>query len=410
MKKIIIKLLLVFFLMVMYAYTISIENIPDNLVIFEGENIAMRTLLGVNIKLDSKTMETVSSTNNNTISPKQGKATLEVSLFNNISLKDVNVDILPRTKVIPVGSIAGVKLYTSGVLVVGMSEIEGIDNKKHKPYENTGIQEGDTITQINDIPISSTQELMRTVNQAKGKVVKVQYVQSQQTKECSIEPVQTTDNQYKLGLWVRDSAAGVGTVSFYEPTTKTFGALGHGITDIDTEELINIASGEFVTTRILNITKGESGLPGKIQGTVENQQNIGKIYKNTKFGIYGIVDNLASLKIDTAKEMEVALRDEIQIGKANILCSLDNQEVQEYEIEIEKIFKENNYDNKSMQIKVTDKRLLEKTGGIIQGMSGSPIIQNHKFVGSVTHVLVNNPQEGYAVFGDIMLKQSKEVN
>ena len=182
---------------------------------------------------------------------------------------------------------------------------------------------------------------------------------------------------------------------------------GHGITDIDTGELINIASGEFVTTRILNITKGESGNPGKIQGTIENQVNIGNIDKNTKFGIYGKVDNLSGLSIDTSKEMEVATRDEIQLGKATILCSLDNNNVQEYEIEIEKIFKENNYDNKSMEIKVTDERLLEKTGGIIQGMSGSPIIQNGKFIGAVTHVLVNNPEEGYAVFGDIMLKQTR---
>ena len=184
---------------------------------------------------------------------------------------------------------------------------------------------------------------------------------------------------------------------------------GHGITDIDTGELINIASGEFVTTRIINITKGESGNPGKIQGTIENQVNIGEIDKNTKFGIYGKVDNLSGLSIDTSKEMEVATRDEIQLGKATILCSLDNKTVQEYEIEIEKIYKENNYDNKSMQIKVTDSRLIEKTGGIIQGMSGSPIIQNGKFIGAVTHVLVNNPEEGYAVFGDIMLKQSKET-
>ena len=184
---------------------------------------------------------------------------------------------------------------------------------------------------------------------------------------------------------------------------------GHGITDIDTGELINIASGEFVTTRILNITKGESGNPGKIQGTIENQVNIGNIDKNTKFGIYGKVDNLSGLSIDTSKEMEVATRDEIQLGKATILCSLDNKNVQEYEIEIEKIFKENNYDNKSMEIKVTDERLLEKTGGIIQGMSGSPIIQNGKFIGAVTHVLVNNPEEGYAVFGDIMLKQARGI-
>ncbi len=409
MKKTITKLLLVFFLMIIYAYTLAIENIPNHLVIFEGEEISIKTLLGMQVKMDTQTMQTLSNYNTSTIDEKTKKANLQVSLFDNVSLKDVNVDILPRTKVIPVGSIAGVKLYTSGVLVVGMSEIEGMDNKKHKPYENTGIKEGDTITQINNVTISSTEQLMKTVNQAQGQPVKVKYIQEEETKECSIEPVQTSSNEYKLGLWVRDSAAGVGTVTFYEPSSKTFGALGHGITDIDTEELIHIASGEFVTTRILNITKGESGTPGKIQGTVENQQNIGKIYKNSKFGIYGSVDNLASLKIDTSKEMEVALREEIELGKATILCCLDNQKVEEYEIEIQKIYKENNYNNKSMQIKVTDERLLEKTGGIIQGMSGSPVIQNGKFVGAVTHVLVNNPQEGYAVFGDIMLKQSKEV-
>ena len=290
-----------------------------------------------------------------------------------------------------------------------MSEIEGEDNKKYKPYENSGIEEGDRIIKINNTQIYSTDELIETVNLSKGKEIKVEYVHEQETKECSITPVKMNKNEYKLGLWVRDSAAGVGTVTFYEPSTKTFGALGHGISDIDTGELIDIASGEFVTTRILSITKGESGTPGKIQGTIENQENIGLISKNTRFGIYGTVDNLSGLNIDTSKEMEVATRDEIKTGKATILCSLDNGIPQEYEIEIEKIFKNNNYDNKSMEIRVTDNRLLEKTGGIIQGMSGSPIIQNGKFVGAITHVLVDNPEEGYGVFADIMLKQSKEV-
>ena len=290
-----------------------------------------------------------------------------------------------------------------------MSEIEGNDNKKYKPYENTGIKEGDTIIKVNDKNINSTSDLIQTVNLSQGHDISIKYIHQQETKECSITPVKTNNSQYKIGLWVRDSAAGVGTVTFYDPTSKTFGALGHGITDIDTNELINIASGEFITTRILNITKGESGNPGKIQGTIENQNNIGTIGKNTRFGIYGKVDNLASLNIDTSKEAEVALREEIQIGKAKILCSLDNQKPQEYEIEIEKIYKDNNYDNKSMKIKVTDEKLLEKTGGIIQGMSGSPVLQNGKFVGAITHVLVNDPQEGYAVFGDIMLKQAKEI-
>lgn len=263
MKKTVTKILLVFFLMVIYAYTLTIENIPDKLVIFEGEDIVVKTLLGMQTKVDAKTMETASTKNISTIKEKTGKASIEVSLFNNIPLKNIDVDVLPRAKVIPVGSIAGVKLYTSGVLVVGMSEIEGMDNKKYKPYENTGIKEGDTITQVDNREITSTEELMKQVNQAQGKPVKLKYIQAEETKECSIEPVKTSSNEYKIGLWVRDSAAGVGTVTFYEPSTKTFGALGHGITDIDTEELISIASGEFITTRVLNITKGESGSPRK---------------------------------------------------------------------------------------------------------------------------------------------------
>ena len=409
MKKILTMLLLVFFLSIIYMYVLVIGNIPKEIVVFEGEEISMKTLLGMSIKDENlETIETSSSSSNK--SNEVGKSSLEVSLFDNITLKNVEVSVLQKTTVIPVGNIAGVKLYTNGVLVVGMSEIEGKDNKKYKPYENTGIEEGDTIIKINEEEIDSTNDLIEVVNMSQGNEVKVEYIHDDKTKECSIIPVETSSNEYKLGLWVRDSAAGVGTVSFYEPETRTFGALGHGITDIDTNELINIASGEFITTRILNITKGESGNPGKIQGTIENQQNIGLISKNSKFGIYGKVDNLASLNIDTSKEMEVALREEIQEGKATILCSLDNQKPQEYEIEIQKIYRENNYDNKSMKIKVTDTRLIEKTGGIIQGMSGSPIIQNGKFVGAVTHVLVNNPEEGYAVFGDIMLKQARNTN
>lgn len=409
MKKILKMLLLVFFLLVIYIYTLVIGNIPNKMVVFQGEDISMQTLFGISVKYnDLETIET-SSDLKSQASLNIGNNNINVSLFDNIPLKNVEVNVLPKTTVIPVGNIAGVKLYTNGVLVVGMSEIEGRDNKKYKPYESSGIKEGDTIIKIDEHEIESTNDLVQTINMSNGKEVKVKYLHDEETRECSMTPIETSSEEYKLGLWVRDSAAGVGTVTFYEPSTRIFGALGHGITDIDTNELINISSGEFITTRILNITKGESGLPGKIQGTIENQKNIGFISKNSKFGIYGKVDNLASLNLDTSKEMEVALRDEINNGKATILCSLDNDKPKEYEIEIKKIYKENNYDNKSMKIKVTDDRLIEKTGGIIQGMSGAPIIQNGKFIGAVTHVLVNEPQEGYAVFGDMMLKQSKIV-
>ena len=367
MKKVIWKILLVFLLIIIYTYIISIQSIPENIVIFEGESIKLKTMLGLKADLTEKNqvLETLSSNQTNIIDD-SGRKTVKLSLFENIFLKDVSIDVLPKTTVIPVGSVAGIKLYTSGVLVVGMSEIQGIDNKKYKPYENTGIEEGDTIISINNNKIDTTEELIETVNSCNGNEIKVEYIHDEKTLECSIKPVQTAKKEYKLGLWVRDSAAGVGTVTFYEPSTQNFGALGHGITDIDTEQLIDIASGEFVTTKILNVVKGESGTPGRIQGTVDNQKNIGTIYKNTKFGIYGKVENLSSINIDKSKEMELALRDEIKTGKANIMCSLENGKVEEYEIEIEKIYKENNYDNKSMLIKITDERLLGKTGGIIQ--------------------------------------------
>ena len=396
-------------LFIIYIYIIVVNNIPDKITIFQGETITFPTCFGITLHSENNALEVLANTGTK-VTHCVGREKLSVSLFNKFNLKDIDVSILPKTTVIPVGNIAGVKLYTNGVLVVGMSEIEGEDSKTYKPYENTGIEEGDTIIKVNNNLVSSTDELIEKVNMSKGQKIEIEYMHDEETKECSITPVKTSEEEYKLGLWVRDSAAGVGTVTFYEPSTQSFGALGHGITDIDTGDLLNIASGEFVTAKILNIKKGENGNPGKIQGTVEEQETIGEITKNTEFGIYGKIQDLSSLNIDTSKEMEVAMREEIELGKATILCSLDNQTVKEYEIEITKIYRDNNYNNKSMEIKVTDEELIEKTGGIIQGMSGSPIIQNGKFVGAVTHVLVNNPQEGYAVFGDMMIKQSKEVS
>ena len=407
-KKFLKKIVIFIFLCIIYIYVLVIEAIPEKITIFEGEDISLKTFFGITLHAEEDVLTVSANTGQKTIHT-VGNEKVSVSLFDKLFIKSVDVSVLPKTTVIPVGNIAGVKLYTNGVLVVGMSEIEGEDNKTYKPYENTGIEEGDTIVKINDNLVNSTDELIEKVNMSKGEKVEIEYIHEEETKECSITPVKTSEEEYKLGLWVRDSAAGVGTVTFYEPATQSFGALGHGITDIDTGDLLNIASGEFVTAEILNIKKGEDGNPGKIQGTVEEQETIGEITKNTEFGIYGKIQDLSSLNIDTSKEMEVAMRDEIELGKATILCSLDNQTVKEYEIEITKIYKDNHYNNKSMEIKVTDEELIEKTGGIIQGMSGAPIIQNGKFIGAVTHVLVNSSTEGYAIFGDLMLKQSKQV-
>ena len=201
---------------------------------------------------------------------------------------------------------------------------------------------------------------------------------------------------------------GVGTATFYEPSTGMFASLGHGITDIDTGDLITISNGELVTTNIVSVQKGEKGKPGELKGSIESSKTIGDVSKNTSFGIFGKITNKSNLKI-SEQEKEVATREEIKTGKAQIICEIEDGKKEHYDIEIQKDYTSNNRDNKSMLIKVTDKKLLEKTGGIIQGMSGSPIIQNNKFVGAVTHVLVNDPTSGYGVFADIMLKQMKET-
>ena len=388
MKKNLKNLIIAFILCVLisiYVYICAIDAIPENAILFEGETLNLKTLYGLTLNSD------------------------KVQLFNKLTVKEVSVSVIERTKVIPVGQVAGLKLYTSGVLVVGMSEIKGTDNEKYKPYENSGIEEGDMIIKVEENDISDTNDLINTVNESNGETLDIVYVRDGKTLECSIRPIQISKKEYKLGLWVRDSAAGIGTMTFYEPSSGKFAALGHGISDIDTGDLINISNGEFITTKVLSITKGAKGNPGKIQGTIENSTNIGQIYKNTNIGIYGTVDNLGSLNFKGQKELDVAVRNEIELGKATILCSLDENEVEKYEIEIEKIYINNNYDNKSMLIKVTDKELLQKTGGIIQGMSGSPIIQNNKFIGCVTNVLVNDPTQGYAVFGDLMIKEMKSI-
>ena len=201
---------------------------------------------------------------------------------------------------------------------------------------------------------------------------------------------------------------GVGTATFYVPSTGMFASLGHGITDLDTGDLITISDGELVTTNIVSFQKGEKGKPGEIRGSIEASKTIGSVSKNTSFGIFGKITNKNNLKI-SEEAIEVASRDEIKTGNAQIICEVEEGKKKYYDIEIQRIYTSNNQNNKSMLIKVTDKELLEKTGGIIQGMSGSPIIQNNKFVGAVTHVLVNDPTTGYGVFADIMLKQMSQT-
>lgn len=408
---------LILFLIVLLIYVTNITSIPNNIILFKNEDLNIKTILGINIldengqKVNVKNNEIVktSSNSNEKLEKSTQKLNLQVSFLNKIKLKEISVNIIPETYVVPMGNTVGLKLYTNGVLVVGMSEIETQDEQKSKPYKDTGIEEGDMIVSVDKTEVTCTAELIEEINESNGQEVEIEYVRNGEIHTANMKPIKTSNNEYKIGLWVRDTAAGVGTLSLYEPSTGMFAALGHGISDIDTDELIDIAKGNLVTANIVSIVKGEKGKPGEIRGTLENQTDIGKISKNTNFGVFGKLNNVNILNVDVSNSLKVALRDEIKLGDAKIICSVNNKK-KEYDIKIEKLFLNNNENNKSMIIKVTDEELLAETGGIIQGMSGSPIIQNNKFVGAVTHVLVNDPTMGYGVFGDIMIKQMREVN
>ena len=252
------RIFIIAFLLCIYTYCCKVDSIPNNIILYGGERLNIGNFAGISLKIGDKDCDTVlaSSEISSLSDSKNKEATVDVKLFNTFNVKEVSVSIIDKTTVVPVGQVSGLKLYTNGVLVVGMSEIKGIDNQKYKPYENSGIEEGDRITKINNEEVTDTNTLINIVNKSKGENLEIEYVRNNEMKYCNITPIKYGDGSYKLGLWVRDSAAGIGTLTFYEPSTGNFAALGHGITDTDTGKLVEIQNGEFLTTKILSIIKG----------------------------------------------------------------------------------------------------------------------------------------------------------
>lgn len=252
------RIFIIAFLLCIYTYCCKVDSIPNNIILYGGEQLNIGNFAGISLKIGDKDCDTVlaSSEISSLSDSKNKEATVDVKLFNTFNVKEVSVSIIDKTTVVPVGQVSGLKLYTNGVLVVGMSEIKGIDNQKYKPYENSGIEEGDRITKINNEEVTDTNTLINIVNKSKGENLEIEYVRNNEIKSCNITPIKYGDGSYKLGLWVRDSAAGIGTLTFYEPSTGNFAALGHGITDSDTGKLVEIQNGEFLTTKILSIIKG----------------------------------------------------------------------------------------------------------------------------------------------------------
>lgn len=332
-----------------------------------------------------------------------GKYSYQLKLFNKIPIKTVTVSVVPENYVIPGGEAIGVKLFTDGLLVVHISDVSGADGKEHSPAKDAGLAENDRILKADGIDMKLNEDFMDYINRKQSEVT-LEIARNDEIITTKITPVLSrTDGKYKVGIWVRDSTAGVGTLTYYNPNNSEFAALGHAICDSDTMSILKLSRGSITKCSILSVKKGERGVPGELKGSITGG-NIGSITVNDGFGIYG---TLANNEIVKGKQpIETATRFQIKEGPCTILCSVDSQGVKEYSAEICKVSKLPEPDNKSMVLKVTDEELLSKTGGIVQGMSGSPILQNGRLIGAVTHVFVNDPTKGYAVFIENMLNET----
>ena len=331
------------------------------------------------------------------------------SLINSKALTTLRKEKRKDIEVYPGGISIGVKINNKGALVVGYSDISTHEGLSESPGKVAGIELGDIIEEVNGENIETCSDLISKVKTCRNDemTVKILRGNSELTKKISLIK---EDNEYKIGLWVRDSTAGIGTLTFYDKDSKTFGALGHPITDGDTNVSFNIKSGTLLRSSVLSIKKGERGNPGEIKGLFINEnESIGSIEKNTNSGIYG---NGSSELINPnfGDAMTVAYRDEIKEGHAQIITTVEDGGAKAYDIEILKLLPQDEPGSKSMIIKIVDPVLLEKTGGIVQGMSGSPIIQNGKIIGAVTHVLINKPDVGYGIYIEWMLQDAGVIN
>ena len=304
------------------------------------------------------------------------------------------------------GMPVGIYMETDGVLVLDTQSVEGVDGQEHNPAHNL-VKSGDYIVGINQENVSGKEDLIQVLNNLTDTEVVLTLRREEETLDVKLEAVEDQPNDYKLGIWVRDNVQGLGTITFLDQNSR-FGALGHGIHDADTNVLMDIQDGSLYKTSIRSILKGDYGIPGSMEGLIvyNTFNRLGSIDNNRESGIYGTVDKIDELFPEQVP-VQVAAKEEIELGKATIRCCLEDG-VREYSVIITGVDTQPKEVNKGIILQVTDEELLEKTGGIIQGMSGSPILQNGKLVGAVTHVFVNDPTKGYGIFAETMVSQVRE--
>lgn len=326
-----------------------------------------------------------------------------IKAYNIFPIKQVDIHSIEPIEVYPCGTPFGIKMFTKGVMVVGLGEVD----KGITPSKDAGLRLGDMILSIDDIPIYNNNDIINIINKSKGKDVFIKVIRNDIEHTFKLTPQKSSmQNAYKAGMWVRNSTAGIGTLTFYTENGY-FAGLGHPVCDIDTGQIMPLLSGEIINVKINGINKGKSGYPGELKGTFCEEKNIGLLMQNTSTGIYGRLTDFNYIK--THKKMPIAMAQDIEEGPAKILSTIDGATPEYFDITIDKI----NYSNinpcKNMIIKIVDKKLISKTGGIVQGMSGSPIIQNGKIVGAITHVFVNQPLKGYGIFVENMFETTNNI-
>ncbi len=335
----------------------------------------------------------------------QSSEIVSLKLFGVIPIKDVKVTSIDRPLLIPGGTPFGIKMLTKGVVVIGLADIDG-KNGAISPSKEAGLKVGDIILSVDGQIVESNQDIARVIEKTDGKTVDIVLQRDEREMELEISPVFSTAGQcYKAGIWVRDSSAGIGTVTYFDPATSAFGSLGHPVCDVDTGEILPLDTGEVVPVAIGDVIKAQSGVPGELSGSFISESPIGMLMKNTQTGLFGTLNFCPS----AYDQIPMALRQEVKIGPATIYTTISGTSPCEYNILIEKIDLNDDTITKNIVIKVTDPKLLAATGGIVQGMSGSPIIQNGKLIGAVTHVFVKDPTKGYGIFCENMYKYSKDI-
>ncbi|MBO5321559.1 MAG: SpoIVB peptidase [Clostridia bacterium] len=329
---------------------------------------------------------------------------VDLKMFGIIPFSTANVQIVDQMHVVVLGKPFGMKLYTKGVLVVDITAVPTEEDTKN-PAKEGGIEVGDYILSVNSKKISTNEDLLYLIENSRGEEMQFKILRNGKELTLYLTPVISKETgKYKLGIWVRDSSAGIGTLTFYSPTTNIICGLGHGVCDEDTGEILNLESGEIVSAEIYDIVTGQKGNAGQLKGRLTTEV-LGEIALNCEGGVY----SKATESFDLSTLTEIALKSEIKNGKAQILCTTDGKTPKLYDCKIS--LKKGNFNSKTQNllVEVTDTRLLEATGGIVQGLSGSPLLQNGKLIGAVTHVLIDDPTKGYGIFAENMLENAQSI-